>query len=183
MNDKQFIYNEMMVHVPLCTHKDPKKVLIISDNASGMINEIEKHGGINFDVISANVNLLRDAAENAYDVVISELESDAAVLAHYNRVLNEEGLLVTKHPSLDDVDANKQMMEILGKYAKIIMPYNLGNGETALLASKAYHPTADVILHRADMLDGLEYYNSDIHPAAFAMGNYIRKTYLGIIKN
>ncbi|MFT7860596.1 MAG: spermidine synthase [Sulfurimonas sp.] len=180
---KEFIYNEMMVHVPLCTHKDPKRVLIISDNASGMADEIEKHEGIACDVISANVNLLRDAADNTYDVVISELESDAAVLAHYNRVLNEEGLLVTKHPSLDDVDANKQMMEILGKYAKIIMPYNLGNGETALLASKEYHPTADIILHRTDMLDNLNYYNSDVHPAAFAMGNYIRKAYLGIIKN
>jgi len=63
------------------------------------------------------------------------------------------------------------------------MPYNLGNGATALLASKAYHPTADLILHRADMLDNLSYYNCDIHPAAFAMGNYIRKEYLGSIKN
>lgn len=180
---KEFIYNEMMVHIPLCTHKDPKKVLIISDNASAMVGEIEKHDGIDCDVISANMNLLRDTADNGYDVVISELESDAAVLAHYNRVLNEEGLLVTKHPSLDDIEANKQMMEILGKYAKIIMPYNLGTCETALLASKEYHPTADVILHRADMLDNLDYYNSDVHPAAFAMGNNVRKTYLGIIKN
>jgi spermidine synthase len=183
MNDKQFIYNEMMVHVPLCTHKDPKKVLIISENANAMVEEISKHDGIDCDVISANMDLLRDVEDNNYDVVISELESDAAVLAHYNRVLNEEGLLVTKHPSLNDIEANKQMMDILGKYAKIIMPYNLGISQTALLASKAYHPTADIILHRADMLDDLGYYNSDIHPAAFAMGNYIRKTYLGTIKN
>jgi spermidine synthase len=91
--------------------------------------------------------------------------------------------LATVHPSLDDVAANKSMMQILGKYAKIIMPFNLGNGETALLASKAYHPTADIILHRADMLDGLQYYNCDVHPAAFAMGNNVRKAYLGVIKN
>lgn len=183
MNTKEFIYNEMMVHVPLCTHKDPKKVLIISNNAETMVAEIQKHEEIKCDKIAADMNALRDIADESYDVVISELESDAAVLAHYNRVLNEEGLLVTKHPSLDQVDENKQMMEILGKYAKIIMPYNLGTSQTALLASKAYHPTADIILHRADMLDNLNYYNSDIHPAAFAMGNYIRKEYLGIIKN
>ena len=183
MDTKQFIYNEMMVHVPLCTHKDPKKVLIISEDSSGMVDEIKKHDAISCDAISVDMNLLRDVADNAYDIVISELESDAAVLAHYNRILNDEGLLVTKHPSLEDVDANKQMMEILGKYAKIIMPYNLGTSQTALLASKAYHPTADIILHRADMLDNLEYYNCDIHPAAFAMGNNVRKAYLGIIKN
>jgi len=179
---KQFIYNEMMVHVPLCTHKEPKNVLIVGQNGEALAKEVAKHEGITCNTV-ADANGLRDATENGYDVVISEIEYDAAVLAHYNRVLNEEGLLVTKHPELEDIEANKQMMEILGKYAKIIMPYNLGNCQTALLASKCYHPTADIILHRADMLDGLEYYNSDVHPAAFAMGNYIRKAYLGVIKN
>ncbi|MDQ7042323.1 MAG: spermidine synthase [Sulfurimonas sp.] len=180
---KEFIYNEMMVHVAVCSNKTPENVLIISDNADGFVAEMEKHDGISYEVIAANANALRDAADAKYDVVISELDSDAAVLAHFNRVLKEDGLLVTKHPSLDNVDDNKVMMQILGKYTKIIMPFNLGNGETALLASKEYHPTADIILHRTDMLDGLEYYNCDVHPAAFAMGNNIRKAYLGVIKN
>ena len=180
---KDFIYNEMMVHVPLCTNKDPKNVLIISTNAAGFVAEVQKHTDIDCDVISTNMDLLREAKDNAYDVVISEMDNDAAVVAHINRVLKDDGLIVTKHPSLDDVEANKNLMEILGKYAKIVMPYNLGNCSTALLASKEYHPTADIILQRADLLDGLEYYNSDVHPAAFAMGNNIRKAYLGIIKN
>ena len=75
------------------------------------------------------------------------------------------------------------MMQILGNYFKVIMPYNIGNDSTALLASKEYHPTADIILHRADMLDDNQFYNCDVHIASFAMGNYIRKEYLGIIKN
>ena len=181
---KEFIYNEMMVHVPLCTHKEPKNVLIISSNAVGFVSEIEKYmDDISCDVISTDMNLLRAAEDNKYDIVISELENDAAVLAHINRLLKEDGLCVVKHPNLDAIDANKNIMQILGKYAKIVMPYNLGNCTTALLASKEYHPTADIILNRADLLDGLEYYNSDVHPAAFAMGNYIKKEYLGIIKN
>jgi len=180
---KEFIYNEMMVHVALCTNKAPEKILIISDNADGMVAEVAKHDGINCDVIAANLDALRNVEDNKYDVVVSEMDADAAGYAHMNRVLKEDGLLVTRHPSLDNVEENKQIISILGKYAKIVMPFNLGNGETALLASKEYHPTADIILHRTDMLDGLEYYNCDIHPAAFAMGNYIKKTYLGIIKN
>lgn len=52
-----------------------------------------------------------------------------------------------------------------------------------ILASKEYHPTADVILQRSDLIDGLEYYNCDIHIATFVMPNYIRSTYKGIIKN
>jgi len=180
---KEFIYNEMMVHVALCTNKAPEKILIISDNADGMVAEVAKHDGIHCDVIAANLDALRNAEDAKYDVVVSEMDADAAGYAHMNRVLKEDGLLVTKHPSLDSVEENKQIISILGKYAKIVMPFNLGNGETALLASKEYHPTADIILHRTDMLDGVEYYNCDIHPAAFAMGNYIKKTYLGIIKN
>jgi len=180
---KDFIYNEMMVHTPLCTNKKPENILIISNDAAGLVAEVQKHDAISCDVISADMGLLRDTKDATYDVVISEMDSDAAVLAHYNRILKEDGVLVSKHASLDDVATNKSMMQVLGKYTKIIMPFNLGNGETALLASKEYHPTADIILHRADMLDNLEYYNCDVHPAAFAMGNNIRKAYLGIIKN
>jgi spermidine synthase len=180
---KDFIYNEMMVHTALCTNKDPKKVLIVSDDATALVAEVQKHDGISCEAISANINALRDAKDGEFDVIISELESDAAVLAHYNRVLKDDGLLVSVHAPLDDLATNKVMMHVLGKYAKIIMPFNVGNGQTAILASKEYHPTADIILHRADMLDGLEYYNCDVHPAAFAMGNNIRKAYLGVIRN
>jgi len=182
---KNFIYNEMMVHVGLCTHKEPQNVLIISSDSAGFVEEVQKYKNddISCDVISADMNLLREIEDEKYDVVISELGTDAAILAHFNRVLNENGLLITTHPSLDDVAQNKAIMQILGKYAKIVMPYNLGNGSTALLASKEYHPTADIILQRTDLLDNLQYYNCDIHPAAFATGNNVRKEYLGIIKN
>lgn len=180
---KNFIYNEMMVHVPLCTNKNPQNILILSDDAKGLIAEVAKHSQIECEVIAANIDELRRVADTSYDVIISEIESDAAVLAHINRTLKDDGLLVTTHPSLDNVAENKQLISILGKYAKVVMPFHIGNGESALLASKEYHPTADIILQRADMIDGLEYYNCDVHPAAFAMGNYIRKEYLGIIKN
>lgn len=180
---KDFIYPEMMVHVPLCTNKDPKEVLIISDDAQYLIEEIQKHYDVSADVISRNLELLRNAEEAKYDVVICEMEADAAVIGHISRVLKDDGQLSIVHPNLDETETNKELMQNLGNYFKVIMPYNLGNGSTALLASKEYHPTADLILQRADMLDNLSYYNSDIHPAAFAMPNYIRKEYLGIIKN
>ena len=181
---KDYRYNEMMVQVPLCTHKEPNNVLIISSEAAPLVAEVQKHiDDISCDVISADTNALREVEDGAYDVVICELAHDAAVLAHINRVLNEKGLVVMPISSLDNRDENGSLMSILGKYAKIVMPYHLGNCEMALLASKEYHPTADIILQRADMLDNLEYYNSDLHPAVFAMGNDVRKAYKGIVKN
>ena len=180
---KEFIYPEMMVHVPLCTSKEPKNVLVLSNSAQKLENEIAKHDAITHTVAPATLDALRESPDASYDVAICEIKSDAAVLAHISRTLKDDGLMVITHPSLDNIDENKSMMQILGNYFKVIMPYNLGDGTTALLASKEYHPTADIILQRTDMLDNLSYYNCDIHPAAFAMPNYIRKEYLGIIKN
>ncbi|MCK9455044.1 MAG: spermidine synthase [Sulfurimonas sp.] len=180
---KDFIYAEMMVHVPMCTSKEAKDILIISDNAQKLSAEVARHEEANLKVIGCTLNEISALSDESYDVVISEMGNDAALFSHVNRVLKKDGQFVTTHPSLESLEENKSLMSILGKYFKIIMPYNIGNGATALLASKEYHPTADINLQRADMIDGLNYYNSDVHPAAFAMGNYIRKEYLGIIKN
>jgi spermidine synthase len=180
---KEFIYPEMMVHVPVCTSKEAKDILIISDSAEFLRAEAARHNESSVKVITCDLNEISALQDSAYDVIISEMASDVALFAHVNRVLKEDGQFVTTHKSLDDVQANKSLMQILGNYFKIIMPYNIGNGFTALLSSKEYHPTADINLHRADMIDGLSYYNCDIHPAAFAMGNHIRKEYLGSIRN
>jgi len=180
---KKFIYNEMMVHIPVCTSKAPQKILIISDDANGLENEMNKHDVIAYKTIKCSLEALRDEADSAYEVVICEANSDAVVIGHISRVLTDDGLISMIHPSLDEIQENKNTMHILGKYFKIIMPYDIGEGNTALLSSKEYHPTADIILQRADMIDNLDYYNCDIHIAAFAMPNYIRKEYLGIIKN
>ena len=180
---KDFIYPEMMVHVPLCTHKAPQNILILSDDAMKLQLEITRHDNMKTTTLPASIDALRSVNDSAFDVVLCEILCDAAVIAHLGRVLDENALLMTLHPSLDNIMENKIIMEIMAKYFKIIMPCRLEDGTTLLLASKNYHPTADLILQRADMLDGLSYYNSDIHPASFAMGNYIRKEYLRVIKN
>ncbi|MEA2091350.1 MAG: spermidine synthase [Campylobacterota bacterium] len=180
---KEFIYSEMMVHVPVCTSKNPQNVLIISNNAQNLEKEMQKQSEIDSKSVACSLDAIRDLDDDSFDVVICEKYDDSALLAHISRILKEDGQLAISHPSLDDSEANKSLMQILGNYFKIIMPYNLGNGSTALLASKEYHPTADINLHRADMLDGAKFYNCDVHIASFAMGNYIRKEYLGIIRN
>ena len=176
---------EMMVHVALCTSKEPKNVLLLSNEVQPLEAEIQKHMGI--EVISKKVTLneVRECKDDTFDVVIFDaITSDAALIAHINRILKDDGLVVMKHPSLnDEVKENKKLIQVLGNYFKIIMPYNLGTGSTALLASKEYHPTADLILQRSDMLDNLNVYNCDLHIGSFAMPNYIRKEYLGVIKN
>ncbi|WP_345985767.1 spermidine synthase [Sulfurimonas sp. HSL-1656] len=180
---REFVYPEMMVHVPMCTHKAPQNVLVISNAPESLQKEVARHEGVVVVHAPASLEALREVADGSVDVVICEADVDAAVAGHINRVLSEDGVVSMRHTSLEEVQANTVLLGVLGNYFKVIMPYRLANEETLLLASKGNHPTADINLHRADMLDGLEYYNTDIHPAAFAMPNYIRKTYLGIIRN
>jgi len=180
---KEFIYPEMMVHVPVCTSKEAKDILIISDSSQLLEVEAQRHDESNIKVIRCDLNEISTQDDDSYDVIISEMANDATFLSHVNRVLKDDGQFSTTHNSLDDTESNKALMKNLGKYFKIIMPYNLGNHTTALLSSKEYHPTADINLHRADMIDNLNYYNCDVHVASFAMGNHIRKEYLGIIRN
>jgi len=180
----KFTNVEMMVHIPLCTNKDPKNVLLLSEDTTNLELEIQKH--INIEAVSnkATLDVVRECKDSSFDVIILDtMNDDAAFLAHINRILKDDGLVAMKHPSLSQVEENKKLMQTLGNYFKIIMPYNLGDGTTALLSSKEYHPTADLILQRSDMLDNLDVYNCDLHIGAFAMPNYVRKAYLGVIKN
>jgi len=183
---KTFIYPEMMVHVALCTHKLPTSVLLASDNRELLLGELSRYRESAVASVSST-NLLesfRNAEDKSVDVLLLDnTTDDSAVIAHINRLLKEDGLVVMQHPSLDEVRANTSLMQILGNYFKIIMPYHLENGTTLLLCSKEYHPTADIILQRSDLLEGHSYYNCDVQTASFAMPQYVRKNYLGIIRN
>ncbi|MFA6188631.1 MAG: spermidine synthase [Sulfuricurvum sp.] len=183
---KTFVYPEMMVHVSMCTHKEPKAVLVASDKSDLLNAELARYRESTVTNVGGSdlLEVFRNVDEKSADVVmVDALTTDGAVIAHISRILKDDGLVVMKHPSLDDVSANKPLMEALGNYFKIVMPYRLEDGSTLLLSSKGYHPTADIILQRTDLLEGHQYYNCDVHPAAFAMPQYIRKNYLGLARN
>ncbi|MFD2922899.1 polyamine aminopropyltransferase [Halobacillus naozhouensis] len=42
----EFVYHEMMAHVPLFTHPSPKKVLIVGGGDGGVIREVLKHNSV-----------------------------------------------------------------------------------------------------------------------------------------
>ncbi|MFC1864120.1 spermidine synthase, partial [Thermodesulfobacteriota bacterium] len=42
----EFIYHEMMAHVPLFSHPNPKKVLIIGGGDGGVLREVLKHDNV-----------------------------------------------------------------------------------------------------------------------------------------
>jgi len=187
-------YNEMLIHIPLCSHKNPENVLIISDDAAGINTETARHDDMNFTLLptSKAVSMVSDAADDSFDVIIFDavLDLDKAFLAHLNRVTKSDALIVSKIDGfMSELESTRSTMKALGEYFRMVMPYSFdanqeGNERTTLmLASKFFHPTADVILHRTDMIDGLSYYNCDVHPATFVQPNYVRTALKGVALN
>ncbi len=173
-------FNEMMVHTPLCTHKEAQNVLIIGDSAQELKEEASKHtGNIEF----GDASLLTSKNEKDIDIVIlTDVKLDEMLLANIERVLQKDGILSFKTTSYaKDCNELKQDLELVGRNFWIAMPFKFGHS-TAILASKKYHPTADIVLQRSDLLDDLEYYSTEIHHASFVFPAAQHKALTGIAK-
>ncbi len=48
----EFVYHEMIAHVPMCTHPSPRKVLVIGGGDGGTIREVLKHGSVDAAVLA-----------------------------------------------------------------------------------------------------------------------------------
>lgn len=174
--------SEMFVHVPLCTHYEPKNITIFN-STDEIDNELKKY-------LDVTISNSRNAEKEAQDIVLYNDEVlSYDTLYQINELLNKQGLFVAKAPNYsDDFENLHKSLEIIGKSYWITMLYtcDLHQSEKSMqsfiFASKKYHPTADINLQRADLLDNLEYYNSDIHKASFITPTFIDKALKGLLK-
>ncbi|MCC5466946.1 polyamine aminopropyltransferase [Pelosinus baikalensis] len=99
----EFIYHEMIVHVPLFTHPSPKKVLVIGGGDGGTIREVVRH----------------DCVEKAEMVEIDGLVVD--VCKKFLPEISEA--IIHKHPKLELKigDGISHMKEAENKYDIIIV--------------------------------------------------------------
>ncbi len=202
--------HEIMVHTAICTHEDPKNVLVIDGGDGALAHELLKHKGVNVDIVERNgaaleaasvAGLYADALEDrrvavtvgsldyfissaedeSYDIVLvnrfDDIEfSDRAFFDNIYRILTEKGLVVTDASSqLFDMSGHKAALSALCDSFRIVMPFcytsmvRVGGEQWFAMGSKFFHPTADINLQRADLTDGYEYYNSDVHISRFAL--------------
>jgi len=128
-----FIYNEMIAHVPLFTHPNPKSVLVIGGGDGGAIREVVRH----------------DAVEKAEMV-----EIDGMVVDVCQKFLPEiSEALINKHPklTLKIGDGIQHMKDAENKYDVIIVDCSdpIGPGE-GLFTPEFYRN-----VHKALKEDGL----------------------------
>ena len=195
MGDFHFIKDEMLVHIPICTHADPKRVLVVG-GCDNIKNELAK-----YDIFRETIYIDADKAKEQlasmdnkkFDVAIvadDKFATDREFWIELTKRLDEKGLASSLAPDIVlDMQTTKESYKMLGAIYGIVMPYRYekevdGKLESAYmtLCSRFYHPTADINLQRADLTDGFRYYNSDIATAVFKMPTFIFKEYLGIIK-
>jgi len=196
MQDLHYIKDEMLAHVPICTHANPKSLLIIG-GCEKLQSEVQKHKTI-VDIVRVDESKARDEIssldENRFDIIIvavDEMASDRIFWGLLNRTLKADGVISTVASRLlTQLDDARAELETIGELFKIVMPYRYeasahGTGlscRNLILASHTYHPTADINLQRADLTDGFKYYNSDIAIGTFHLPTVIRQEFLGLIK-
>lgn len=169
-----------MVHLPLCTHKEASNVLIIGSADEELKAQAAKHNKES-NIEFGDVSLLTSKDEKNIDVIIlTDVQIDELLLANIERVLNEDGLIAFASESFSKDEAKlKADLKLVGEKFWIAMPFRFGHN-TSILASKKYHPTADLVLQRSDLLDDLQYYTSEIHKAVFVFPAAEHKALTGI---
>ncbi len=175
---------EMLAHVPLSTHKEPQHIFLVSDQVENYLEQFSKYQFLEFDI---EVSLIEDfdgriaEFENGvFDIAIIDQKLNNIQIAHISRVLKKDGLVAM-------VGESFETLKNLAKNFRIAMPYLVfmkdNFSEILYFGSKFYHPTADINLQRSDLLEDLNYYNSDIHVSAFYMPNYIKNEIANFVRN
>ena len=222
----EFVYHEMLSHVAMFTHPEPKRVLIIGGGDGGTAREVLKHASVewvdmveidetvveasklhfpgvgDFDNPKLNV-LFEDGiafvknVKEPYDVIIIDgsdpvgpaeglFEKD--FFQYCFNALSENGVLTAQtespwvesyYPSMRKVFyALDDLFSVSKMYISYIPLYPAGMWSMAC-ASKKISPLNDEVISRASgdekILESLDYYNSDVHRASFALPNFVKK--------
>ncbi|MGE4462050.1 MAG: spermidine synthase [Arcobacter sp.] len=175
-------FNEMMVHIPLCTHKEASNVLIIGTTNEDMKAQAAKHSKTS-NIEFGDASFLTSKNEKNIDVIIlTDVKIDELLLANIERILKDDGLIAFASKAFSkDEEQLFDDLKLVGSKFWIAIPFRFGHN-TSIIASKKYHPTADLNLQRADLLDDLDYYSAEIHNASFVFPAHEFRALTGIAK-
>jgi spermidine synthase len=147
-----------------------------------MKNQVAKHNKTS-NVEFGDSSLITSKNDKNIDVIIlTDVKIDELLLANIERILKDDGLIAFASEAFSkDKEQLFADLTLVGTKFWIAMPFKFGHN-TSILASKKYHPTADLNLQRADLLDGLNYYSAEIHNASFVFPAAEHKALTGIAK-
>ncbi len=228
----EYVYHEMIAHVPMLTHKQAKKALVIGGGDGGTVRELLKHDNmeevvmveIDETVVEASkahlpglssalddprlhlihddgIKYVQQAPSETFDLVIVDSTDPVGPAKglftedFYNdvyRILNEQGVMVTQSESPRfNVEVYKEIYQtfkrIFGKdsvfsYLLFIPTYPTGMWSFSYASKGDAHPWKSLNDREAqDFTDkhDLQYYNPEVHRAAFALPNFVKDMIAG----
>lgn len=221
----EFSYHDMITHVPLFVHPNPKNVLVIGGGDGGTAREVIRHKTVEkctmveIDEMVVNAckehipqtsSMLKDPridliigdgvkyVENCakegktFDVILVDSTDPIGpaqpLFGHefYENIfkaLSDDGIVVSQGESpFYQVKMQNKLIEILHDTFPKVSIYNFSNLTypgglwSFTFASKKYNPVSDFKAERVEA-SGLEfeYYNEEVHKAAFALPNFMKK--------
>jgi len=220
----EFIYHDMIVHVPMATNPNIKNVLVIGAGDGGTVRELVRYDSIEkIDMVEIDklvVDVCREyfpnstsglddervslyfqdglkfvsEKENEYDLIIVDSTDPIGpgeglftreFYSNCHRALTKDGILVNQHesPFYEEYAkamqrAHKRIHEFfpVAKVYQVHIPTYASGHWLFGFASKSFDPVRDLNDEKWNAL-GLEtgYYNTEIHKAAFALPNYVKK--------
>lgn len=79
----EFVYHEMGTHVPLFTHPDPKKVLVVGGGDGGMVREIAKHPGVEqIDLVEIDGRVIETSKQYFPNISAALTSGDSRIHIH-----------------------------------------------------------------------------------------------------
>ena len=220
----EFIYHDMIVHVPMATNPNIKKVLVIGAGDGGTVRELVRYDSIEkIDMVEIDklvVDVCREyfphstsglddervslyfqdglkfvsEKENEYDLIIVDSTDPIGpgeglftreFYSNCHKALSKDGILVNQHesPFYEEYAkamqrAHKRIHEFfpVAKVYQVHIPTYASGHWLFGFASKSFDPVRDLNEEKWNAL-GFEtgYYNTEIHKAAFALPNYVKK--------
>ena len=219
----EYVYHEMLVHVPMMTHPDPRRVLIIGGGDGGALRRVleypvKKATMVEIDgevvrvsreflpaisgdafahpcaelIIGDGVQYLRETQEHFDVILVDSTDPIGPAVELFNdafyhdarRVLGEQGIIVTQSGSplvmLDELQAAVARMQRVFPIVKTYLcsiPLYPGVLWSFTAASLTLDPArvAPAAIAARLRANGSRtgWYTPDIHPAAFALPNYL----------
>ena len=178
----EFIYHEMITHVPMMVNKDIKNVLVIGAGDGGTVRELTRFNSIErIDMVELDEEVVKAARE--YLPFTSCKLDDPRVNLYFQDgikfVENKKNLYdLIIVDSTDPKRSNEKLKDIFPiceVYQYMIPTYPSGYWFFGF-ASKKLHPVNDFdegFYNSLNLND--RYYNKDVHKASFALPNYVKE--------
>jgi len=224
----EYVYHEMIAHIPMQVHSNAKRALVIGGGDGGAVRELLRYEQLEevvmveidgmvieaskqflpeiaaaFDEprlnlkVADGIEYVKNSPDGAFDLVIVDSTDPVGpaeglftpeFYQHVHRILSPEGIMVTQSES-PRFNA-KVFREIFDCYRDIFGPdkvhcyfasiptYPTGTWSFSFSIKGDLHPLNQFEAERAEAFadtHSLQYYNGDIHRAAFALPGYVRK--------